>query len=149
MARTDSASRVILAPAHRIYRALLDPEAVAAWRPPEGMRAELHAFDAREGGIFRVSFVYTDVDHAAPGKSSKPADTIHGRFLELVPDTRVVELIEFESGDPAMTVTTTLAPLEDGTEVTIRCDGVPAGIRPDEHAAGIASTLAKLAAFIE
>jgi uncharacterized protein YndB with AHSA1/START domain len=153
MARTDSASRVILAPAHRIYRALLDPAAVAAWRPPEGMRAEVHAFDAREGGTFRVSFVYTDADHAVPGKTHAHADTFHGRFLELVPDTRVVELIEFETGGPAfagaMTVTTTLAPLEDGTEVTIRCDGVPPGIRPEDHAAGIASTLANLAALIE
>ena len=116
------------------------------------MRAEVHAFDAREGGSFRLSLTCTD-RRGPRGKFSGQADVVSGRFLELVPDTRMVELVELESDDPAfagaMTVTMTLAPLEDGTEVTIRCDGVPAGIRPEDHAAGIASTLAKLAAFIE
>jgi uncharacterized protein YndB with AHSA1/START domain len=153
MSRTDSASRVILAPAHRLYRALLDPAAVARWRPPEGMRAEVHEFDAREGGAYRMSLIYAGPGDRLRGKSSEHADVVRGRFLELVPDTRVVELVEFESDDPvfvgAMTVTTTLAVVEDGTEVTIRCDGVPPGIRPEDHAAGIASTLAKLAALTE
>jgi uncharacterized protein YndB with AHSA1/START domain len=153
MSRTDSASRIILAPPHRIYRALLDPAAVARWRPPQGMRAEVHEFDVREGGTFRMSLIHADPDHRLRGKTSEHADVVRGRFLELVADTRVVEVIEFESDDPAfagaMTVTTTLAPLEDGTEVTIRCDGVPPGIRPDDHAAGIASTLAKLADLTE
>ena len=153
MSRTESASRVILALPDRIYRALLDPAAVARWRPPTGMRAEVRAFDAREGGTFRISLIYAEPGHRLRGKTSEHADVVRGRFLELVADTRVVELVEFESDDPAfagaMTVTTTLAVVEDGTEVTIRCDGVPPGIRPKDHAAGIASTLAKLAALTE
>lgn len=78
---------------------------------------------------------------------------VEGRFVELVPDERVVETVEFVSDDPAfaatMKITTTLMPVSGGTEVTIRCENVPSGIRPDDHQVGMASTLKNLAAFIE
>ena len=151
--RTDSASRVIKASPRTIYQAFLDPEAVASWRPPEGMKAHIYAFDPREGGIFRMSFAYIDSDHAVRGKTTEHADVFQGRFLELVPDERIVELVEFESDDPAfagaMTVITTLAAVPGGTEVTIECEDVPDGIRPDDHQAGLTSTLKNLAAFTE
>ncbi|PSJ60335.1 SRPBCC family protein [Pseudaminobacter soli (ex Li et al. 2025)] len=151
--RTDTASRIIRATPHTIYRALLDPEAIVRWRPPAGMKAQVYAFDAREGGTFRMSFSYADASHEVRGKTSDDADVFEGRFLELVPDQRVVELIEFESDDPAfagaMTVTTSLRAVDGGTEVTIRCENVPRGIRPEDHAAGMASTLDNLANFTE
>lgn len=151
--RTDIASRVIRASPQALYRALLDPIAVVAWRPPEGMRCVIHAFDAREGGRFRMALIYAGTEHAAPGKTSAHVDLVEGRFRELVPDQRVVEILAFESDDPAfagaMTITTTLATVADGTEVTIRCDEVPPGISAADHAAGMASTLANLAAFTE
>ena len=151
--RTDSASRVIKASPRSLYRALLDPGAVAAWRPPDGMKAHIFAFDPREGGSYRMSFAYARTDHAARGKTSEHADVFRGRFLELVPDRRVVELVDFESDDPAfagtMTITTSLAAVPAGTEVTITCENVPRGIRPSDHQAGLASTLKNLAAFTE
>lgn len=151
--RVDSASRVIDASPQRIYRALLDPEAIAQWRPPDGMTAEIHAFDGHEGGSFRMSLTYTGPDHAVRGKTSDNVDTVLVRFVELVSDTRVVERAEFESDDPAfggaMTIITSLTPKPDGTEVTIRCEDVPSGIPADVHEAAIASTLKKLAAFTE
>ena len=151
--RIDSASSVLMASPRTIYRAFLEPEAVAAWRPPEGMKARIYAFDPREGGTFRISFAYTDTDHPIRGKTSKHTDVFRGRFLELVPDQRIVELIEFEFDDPAfagaMTVTTTLTAVSGGTEVTILCENVPPGIRPSDHQTGMASTLRNLAAFTE
>ncbi|SEE57285.1 Uncharacterized conserved protein YndB, AHSA1/START domain [Rhizobiales bacterium GAS191] len=151
--RTDSASRVIRASPRTIYRALLDPAAVASWRPPDGMEGQIYAFDPREGGTFRMSFAYTDADHTVRGKTSEHADMFQGRFLELVPDERVVELVEFESDDPAfagaMTIITTLAAVSGGTEVTILCENVPSGIRPSDHQTGMMSTLKNLAAFTE
>lgn len=151
--RTDRAARVIAASPHAIYRAFLDPQAVAAWRPPTGMTCRIYDFDAREGGTFRMAFAYRDTDHAVRGKTSEHADVFHGQFLQLVPGERIVERVVFESDDPAfagaMTVTTTLAAVPGGTEVTIRCDNVPSGIAPDDHQAGMASTLANLAAFTE
>jgi uncharacterized protein YndB with AHSA1/START domain len=151
--RTDTASRIIRASPQTIYRALIDPAAIVRWRPPTGMKAHVYAFDARVGGTFRMSFSYTDANHDVRGKTSEDADVFEGRFLELVPDERVVELIEFESDDPAsagsMTVTTSLRAVDDGTEVTIRCENVPEGIRPEDHAVGMASTLDNLASFTE
>lgn len=151
--RTDAGSRIIRASTRTIYQAFLEPEAVAAWRPPDGMRAQIFAFDPREGGLFRMSFVYADNDHTVRGKTSEHEDAFQGRFLELVPDERIVELIEFDSDDPAfagaMTVTTTLAAVSGGTEVIIRCENVPIGIRPSDHEAGLTSTLRNLAAFTE
>ena len=151
--RVDQASRVIKASPHAIYRALLDPEAIVQWRPPDGMTAQIHAFDGREGGSFRMSLTYTDSDHVVRGKTSENVDTVFVRFVELVPDRRVVERAEFETDDPAfggaMTIITTLSPQPGGTEVTIRCEDVPSGIPPDVHEAAIASTLRKLAAFVE
>lgn len=151
--RTDWASRVIAATPRTIYQAFLDPEAVASWRPPDGMKARIYAFEPREGGNFRMAFAYIDAEHTVRGKTSDDADVFHGRFLELVPHERIVELVEFESDDPAfagaMTVTTTLSPVSGGTEVTIRCENVPSGIRPSDHQAGMISTLRNLAAFTE
>lgn len=57
MYSTQVSRRVRAAPA-AVYRALLDPRAVARWRVPAGMRGHVHAFDAREGGRFRVSLTY-------------------------------------------------------------------------------------------
>jgi uncharacterized protein YndB with AHSA1/START domain len=151
--RVDSASRIIKASPRTIYQAFLDPEAVASWRPPEGMKARIYAFDPREGGAFRMSFGYTATHHAVPGKTTEHDDVFHGTFLELVPDERIVEVVEFESDDPAfagaMTITTTLTPVPGGTEVAIRCENVPSGIRPSDHWEGMTSTLGNLAGFVE
>lgn len=132
---------------------MVDPKALALWRPPAGMRAEFQAFEPRAGGRFRMALTYTGAGHAGRGKTSEHADVVEGRFVELVPDERVVETVEFVSDDPAfaatMKITTTLMPVSGGTEVTIRCENVPSGIRPDDHQVGMASTLKNLAAFIE
>ena len=149
--RTDTGSRLIKASAETIYRALVDPEAVASWRPPQGMRAEILAFEPREGGTFRMAFIYEDA--GSHGKTSDNADVFEGRFVELVPDRRVVEVVEFESDDPAfagaMRIVTTLERVAGGTRVTVSCEDVPPGISEDDHREGIASSLANLAAFTE
>lgn len=149
--RTDAGSRLIKAAPDVIYQALIEPEAVASWRPPQGMRGEVLAFDAREGGTFRMAFIYED--DGGHGKTTDNADVFEGRFAELVPGKRVVELIEFESDDPAfagtMRIVTSLEPVEGGTRVTVSCEDVPAGISEDDHRKGIASSLENLAAFVE
>ena len=151
--QTHSASKVIKVWPGTIYQAFLEPEAVAAWRPPAGMTAHVYAFDPREGSTFRMAFGYADTDHSVPGKTSEHADVSHGRFLELVPDKRIVELVEFESDDPAFsgatTIITTFAAVPGGTKVTIRCENVPSGIRQSDHQTGMTSTLNNLAAFTE
>lgn len=151
--RTDTASRVIAASPQALYRAFVDPAAIASWRPPQGMKAEIHTFDPREGGGYRMSFLYTEPDPEVQGKTSDHADTFEGRFVGLIPGERIVEEIDFVSDDPAfrgtMTITTTFRPVSGGTEVTVVCEDVPEGIGESDHKAGIASSLANLAAFVE
>lgn len=151
--RVDAGSRIIEAAKQVIYRALLDPAAIQVWRPPRGMKARIEAFEPRAGGSYRMSLSYGDPDHTTPGKTSEHTDVVRGRFLELIPNEKIVEVVEFESDDSAfegeMTITTTLTPVTGGVKVEIRCENVPAGIRESDHRAGIASTLENLAAFTE
>lgn len=153
---TTRVSRVIKADRSVIYRAFLSAEAVAAWLAPDTMTAAVHAFDPREGGIIHMSLTYPDVDHTPDGlggKSSADSDTFRGTFVELIPDEKIVWLTEFDSSDPAfacaMTLIWSFADVPGGTEVTVVCDNIPSGIRPEDNADGSRSTLEKLAAFVE
>src|SRR5262245_15831057 len=112
-------SRHVNAPRAAVYRALLDPHAIAKWKVPTGMTSHVNAFEAREGGSFRVSLIYETPTGA--GKTTAHTDTYHGRFVRLVPNEQVVEVVEFETTDPAlrgeMTVTTTLMDADGGTDI--------------------------------
>ena len=77
-------SRHIRAPRARVYAVLLDPVAVQQWMVPDGMTSEVHEFDAREGGAFRISLTYDEPTRS--GKTSAHTDTHHGRFVRLVPE---------------------------------------------------------------
>jgi uncharacterized protein YndB with AHSA1/START domain len=138
-------SRIIKAPRRAVYRACLDPGALAKWR--------VHVFEAREGGRYRMSLTYRDPTQSPAGKTSEDTDTFRGRFVELVPDEKIVEAIEFVSRDSGfageMRMTTRLADAADGTEVTILCEGLPAGIRPEDNEAGTRQSLQKLAGLLE
>ncbi|MEU2617984.1 SRPBCC domain-containing protein [Streptomyces sp. NPDC007157] len=144
-------TRRVQAPPAAVYRALLDPEAVAAWRTPDGMTARVHAFDAREGGEFRVSLDYDDPGRA--GKSGGHTDTYRGHFARLVPDRLVVEVIDFESADDAvrgtMTMTTALTAAGGGTDVEVLHEGVPEGVRPEDNELGTRMALDNLARLVE
>ena len=156
MSAAEAGTRVstfIHAPRARVYQAFLDPVAVAAWMAPDTMRLHMHAFDARAGGQFRISLRYSQPEDAGRGKTSGDTDTYHGRFVELVPNEKIVEAIEFETLDPAfageMTMTVTLAEVAGGTEVNLRYENVPVGIRLEDNEAGTRSSLQKLAALLE
>ncbi|RKH39633.1 SRPBCC family protein [Corallococcus sicarius] len=139
------------APRARVYRALLDARAIESWRVPEGMTSHVHAFDAREGGAFRISLTYDAP--TATGKTTAHTDTYHGHFAKLVADEQVVEVMEFETEDPAlrgeMTITVTLVEVDGGTDVIAVHDGVPSGVPLADNEEGWRMSLAKLAAFVE
>jgi uncharacterized protein YndB with AHSA1/START domain len=139
------------APRASVYRALLDPRAVATWKVPTGMTCHLHAFDAREGGSFRISLTY-DVS-TGTGMTTAHTDTYHGRFVKLVTNEQVVEAVEFETTDPAlrgeMTITISLADADGGTDVLAVHDGLPHGLSAADNEVGWREALAKLAAFVE
>jgi uncharacterized protein YndB with AHSA1/START domain len=139
------------APREIVYRAFLDARAVATWMVPDGMTSHVHAFEAREGGTFRISLTYDEPTGA--GKTTAHTDTYHGRFVKLVPNEQVVEVVEFETADPAMrgemTITITLAEAEGGTEVLAVHDGLPPGLSAADNEVGWRMSLAKLAALVE
>jgi uncharacterized protein YndB with AHSA1/START domain len=138
-------------PASVVYRALLDAEAVKAWKFPPGMAIEVHEFDAREGGRFRVSLTYLDA--GAAGKSSGNTDTYHGHFAQLVDGARVVEVLEFETSDPSsageMRITYELRERHGGTALVATHENVPPGVRLEDNELGWAMALGQLAAFLE
>ncbi|BBY46134.1 SRPBCC family protein [Mycolicibacterium celeriflavum] len=146
MARTDVASRVVKAPLTRVFEALVDPEALAEWLPPAGMMGRFDHLDARPGGSYRKILTYTDPP-AAGG-----SDVVEGRFLEIAPDDRVVQAVDFASDDAAfggtMTMTWTVTRVDGGTRVELRADDVPPGISATDHEAGMNSSLDKLAAYL-
>jgi uncharacterized protein YndB with AHSA1/START domain len=150
--RTDRSRRLIAATPAALYRALLEQEALERWLPPDGMSGRVERFDPRQGGGFRMELTYLDrADN--PGKTSVSRDVTEVEIAALEPDARVVWRIEFVSDDPAlagtMTMTWAFTEVEDGTEVAVRADDVPPGISASDHEAGIASSLANLAAYVE
>lgn len=140
------------APRASVYAALVDAKAVATWMVPTGMTSEVHAFEGREGGAFRISLTYDAP--TGTGKTTAHTDTFHGRFVELVPNERVIEVVEFETPDPAMrgemTITITLADADGGgTELVAVHDQLPPGLSPADNELGWRLSLAKLAALVE
>jgi len=117
---TIRVTRVIKAPAQRVYQAFLDPDAMAKWLPPHGFTGHVHQIDARVGGSYRMSF-----------STLNRSWTQHfgGKFLELKPYEKIVHTDKFETDDPAMQsemkVTITFTPVKGGTEVNVVQEGVP------------------------
>jgi uncharacterized protein YndB with AHSA1/START domain len=140
------------APRSRVYRALLDARAVATWKVPTGMTSHVHEFDACEGGSFRISLTYDAP--TGTGKTTAHTDTYHGHFVKLVTNEQVVEVVEFETTDPAlrgeMTIAISLADADGGgTDIIAVHDGLPPGVATADNEAGWREALAKLAALVE
>jgi uncharacterized protein YndB with AHSA1/START domain len=138
------------APRSRVYQALIDREAIARWRFPQGMTIEIHELDAREGGALRISLTY-ETDQK--GKTAERTDTYRGRFVRLVPNEQVIEVDEFETDDPAfqgeMTIAITLTEADGGTDLVAVHEGLPDGIRPEDNETGWRDALERLATLVE
>ncbi|MCV7282354.1 SRPBCC family protein [Mycolicibacterium flavescens] len=151
MARTDVASRIIKAPLSRVFDALVDEGALLEWLPPSGMTGRFEHFDARPGGSYRMILTYAQPPEGG-GKSSADSDVVEGRFVEIEPDDRVVQAVDFTSDDPGlhgtMTMTWAVTRVDGGTRVELRADDVPAGVTAADHADGMNSSLENLAAYL-
>lgn len=134
--------RVLRAPAERVYRAFLDPDAMAKIMPPHGFTGRVHELDARVGGRYRMSFT-----NFGNGQSH----TFGGEYLELVPNQRIVNTDRFD--DPnlpgEMRTTVTLRPVSCGTEVSITQEGIPGAIPVEMCYLGWQETLLQLAQLVE
>ena len=113
--------RVLTAPASRIYKAFLDPEAMAKWLPPHGFTGKVHSMDARVGGGYRMSFT---------NFSTGSSHSFGGEYLELVENERIVHTDKFDDANlpGEMRVVIALKPVMVGTELSIEQSGIPAAI---------------------
>jgi uncharacterized protein YndB with AHSA1/START domain len=149
--RSTRVSRRIHAPRSRVYAAFLDAKAVETWMVPTGMTSQVHEFEGHEGGRFRISLTYEAPTGA--GKTSAQTDTYHGRFIELVPDSKIVQALEFETENPGlqgeMTITVTLSDAPDGTQLVAVHDALPSGVPPADNELGWNISLGKLAELVE
>ena len=145
-------TRHIRAPRAKVYQALIQGDAVALWRFPDGMTCQVHEFDGVQGGTLRVSLTYESADRV--GKTTGRTDTYRGRFARLVPDELVVEVDAFESDDPALTgeMTSTIrlsdAP-DGGTDLVATHEGLPASVSPEDNETGWRHALDRLAGLVE
>jgi uncharacterized protein YndB with AHSA1/START domain len=134
--------RVLRVPADRLYRAFLDPDAMAKWMPPHGFTGKVHQMAARVGGSYRMSFT---------NFSTGGSHAFGGTYVELSPHERIRYTDRFE--DPNLpgeiTVTVTLRTVPCGTELTIVQEGLPAVIPVDGCYVGWQESLSQLAALVE
>ena len=151
MPRTDTASRVVDAPAERVFAALVDPDALTAWLPPAGMTGRFEHVDLRAGGSYRLVLTYLDAS-GAPGKARADADIVEARVVDIVPGERFVQAVDFVADDPAfagtMTMTWAVRSVGGATLVEFTAEDVPDGISAEDHAAGMASSLDHLASYL-
>lgn len=142
MPNTVRLHRVLTTKPEKVYRAFLEPDALAKWLPPNGFTCTVHQLDARVGGSFRMSFrnFTTGAGHSFGGK-----------YLELIPGELVRYTDRFE--DPNLPgeirVTVTLRKVSAGTDVTIVQEGLPDVIPPEVCYLGWQESLRNLSRLVE
>lgn len=150
--RTDTATKVMSGSPSAIYRAFIEPRAWAKWMPPKGMTCAVHKFEPRPGGALSLTLTYADDTAHTPGKTTQNADTVEGRFVELLENECMVLEIDFVSDDPAfagtMLMVWTIAAEDTGSKVTITCQNVPPGIKKEDHDIGLNASLENLSSYV-
>jgi uncharacterized protein YndB with AHSA1/START domain len=134
--------RVLRANPDKVYRAFLDPAAMAKWLPPNGFTCQVHHMDARVGGTFRMSFTNFSTGHG---------HSFGGEYLELVPGRKLRYTDKFDDANlPGTMVTTvTLQAVSVGTELNIVQEGVPEVIPPEACYMGWQESLILLGKLVE
>lgn len=134
--------RVLKSTPEKIYRAFLEPDAMAKWLPPYGFTCKVHHMDARVGGGFKMSFSNFGTGHG---------HSFGGEYREL----KTNELIRYTDkfDDPnlpgEMVTTVTLKPVMCGTDVSIVQEGIPAAIPTEMCYLGWQESLMQLATLVE
>jgi len=135
-----------------MYEAFAIPRQRIRWLPPGSMTGRALEYDFREGGRYRIALTYDEASPDGVGKSTSRTDVSAGRFVELVPGQRIVQVGCFESSDAAfageMRMTWSIEAVGDGTRVTVTAENVPEGVSEADHQEGLRASLANLAALV-
>ena len=139
---TVTLHRVLTAPPERVYRAFLDPDAMAKWLPPHGFTGRVLEMNAQVGGIYRMQFTNLSNGHT---------HAFGGKYLELVPNERIVNTDVFDDPNlPGQMITTiSLKAVSVGTELTAVQSGIPAMIPTEACYLGWQQSLQLLAQLVE
>jgi uncharacterized protein YndB with AHSA1/START domain len=134
--------RVLRAKPEKVYRAFLDPDALAKWMAPNGYTAKVHEMDAKVGGGYRMSFT---------NFSNRQSNSFGGKYVELVPNELLRYTDKFDdpnmSGEMQMTIT--LKKVSCGTELNIVQEGVPEAIPAEMCYLGWQESIILLAKLVE
>jgi len=134
--------RVLSTSPEKVYRAFIEPDALAKWLPPDGFTATVHQVEARVGGSYRMSF---------RNFTTGQAHSFAGKYLELAPSERLRYTDQFE--DPLLPgviqVTVTLKKVSVGTEVSILQEGLPDAIPVEACYLGWQQSLQNMAKLVE
>ena len=141
-ANTVRLHRVLRAAPDRVYRAFLDPDAMAKWLPPHGFTGKVHHLDAKVGGTYKMSFT---------NFSTGNGHTFGGEYLELVPNERIRHTDMFD--DPnlpgEMRTTISFKQVFCGTELNVVQEGIPEAIPLEACYLGWQESLTLLAQLVE
>ncbi|MBB39581.1 MULTISPECIES: SRPBCC domain-containing protein [Hyphomonas] len=142
--KTHEASRIVFAPEDTLYGAMTDLDQLALWLLPDGEDMRIDKFDLRPGGTFRVSF----------GRDGDcPVEAINGRFIDIISDQQIVQILELDSAlqgfTGTMRVTWSLEDVAEGTCLRIVADDTPPGLDADWLVRQFELTLDRLATLVE
>jgi len=134
--------RVLRAPAERVYRAFLEPDALCRWLPPFGYLGKIHQSDVREGGGYQMSFT---------NFGAKSSHSFTAKFVELIENQRVVSKVAFDDpGMPGeMRQTVQLKSVSCGTMLDVEQVDLPAGVPAEMCYLGWQESLIMLARLVE
>jgi uncharacterized protein YndB with AHSA1/START domain len=134
--------RVLRATPERIYRAFLDPDAMAKWLPPNGFTGKVHQMDARVGGGYKMSFT---------NFTSGNSHSFGGKYVELKPHERIRYTNQFDNPglEGEMTTTVTMKKVSVGTELNVVQEGIPSAIPTEACYLGWQESLTLLAKLVE
>jgi uncharacterized protein YndB with AHSA1/START domain len=142
MPNTVRLHRVLATKPEKVYRAFLEPDAMAKWLPPDGFACTVHHMESKVGGAFRMSF---------RNFTNGQKHSFGGQYVELVPNERLCYTDKFE--DPALPgeirVRVTLKKVSVGTEVSIVQEGLPDVIPVEACYLGWQQSLRNLARLVE
>jgi uncharacterized protein YndB with AHSA1/START domain len=134
--------RVLAAKPEKVFRAFVEPDAIASWLPPYGFLCTVHELDARVGGKHRMSF---------RNFTTGGSHSFGGTYIDMVPGERLAYSDSFDDPDlpGEMTVTVTLKAVSVGTELSIEQQGIPDLIPREACYLGWQESLRKLAKLVE
>ena len=151
MSRSTQNLCVIKGTPEEVYNAFIEPKALEAWQSPGSMTAKVHNFDSSIG--YEMSLFYPESETKMKGKTAGKEDRYTARFVELIPNQKIVEAIKFQTTDPAfageMIMEIIFFPVEQGTRVSSVFKNIPIGIKLKDNEAGTKSSLEKLAQYVE